>query len=106
MASTVPTVNNASPMDAESWRAQYDAGQDFTLGLEEDRILLDPETLEPLPEAPRAVSELGGGGRFRTEMPSAQIEQVTGVCGSLLDAVEELWAGRQEMAVALDGFAR
>ncbi len=93
-------------MDADTWRAQYDAGQDFTLGLEEELILLDPETLSPLPEGPRAVAQLGGGGRFRMEMPASQIEQVTGVCGSLPDAVEELWAGRQEMAATLDGFAR
>jgi carboxylate-amine ligase len=93
-------------MDAQAWRAQYEAGQDFTLGLEEELILLDPETLVPLPEAPRAVDELGGGGRFRTEMPASQIEQVTGVHGSLPDALEELWSGRQQMAAVLEGFAR
>ena len=94
-------------MDARSWRAMFDAGQDFTLGLEEELILLHPGTLAPLPEGPRAIELIGGPpGRFRTELPAAQIEQVTDVCGSLPEGVAALLAGRREMAAALDGFAR
>lgn len=94
-------------MDAHSWRAMFDAGQDFTLGLEEELILLHPDTLAPLPGGPRAIELIGGrGGRFRTELPAAQIEQVTDVCGSVPEGVAGLLAGRREMAAALHGFAR
>ena len=94
-------------MDAATWRAQYDAGRDLTVGLEEELLLLDPRSLAPLPQGPRAVELIGESGRrFRTELPAAQIEQVTDPCATLGCAVEELWAGRRRMAAALDGFAR
>jgi carboxylate-amine ligase len=94
-------------MDATSWRAQYENGRDLTLGLEEELLLLHPETLAPLPEGARAIELIGGPpGRFRTELPSAQIEQVTDPCETLDDALEALRAGRREMAEALSGFAR
>ena len=108
MATTVPAVENAAPMDASTWRAQYDAGRDLTVGLEEELLLLDPQTLAPLPEGPRAVERIGGGPgrRFRTELPAAQIEQVTEPCETLDEAVAGLAEGRRHMATALDGFAR
>ena len=94
-------------MDAATWRAQYDGGTDLTLGLEEELLLLDPQSFAPLPDAAGAVERIGGPvGRFRTELPSAQIEQVTDPCDTLDEAVEALRAGRREMAGALDGFAR
>ena len=94
-------------MDAATWRAQYDSGRDLTIGLEEELLLLDPATLAPLPEGPRAIERLADAGRrFRTELPAAQIEQVTDPCDTLADAVAELHAGRKRMASALDGFAR
>jgi carboxylate-amine ligase len=94
-------------MRSEEWRTRFDQGRDFTLGLEEELMLLDPETLAPLPEAPRAVAELAGADRrFRTELPASQIELVTGVCDTLGEAVAELAAGRAEMAAGLQGWAR
>ena len=94
-------------MEAATWRAQYDAGRDLTVGLEEELLLLHPGTLAPLPEGPRAIELIGeAGGRFRTELPAAQVEQVTSPCDTLGAAVAELEAGRAQMASALDGFAR
>ena len=94
-------------MDAKTWRAQYESGRDLTIGLEEELLLLHPQTLAPLPEGPGAIERIGAEGRrFRTELPAAQIEQVTEPHETLAGAVEELWEGRQRMASALDGFAR
>ena len=94
-------------MDAATWRKQFDAGRDFTLGLEEELLLLDPATLAPLAEGPAAVQRLGAPDRrYRTELPAAQIEQVTAVCESLDEAVQALLAGRREMAAGLEDFAR
>lgn len=93
-------------MSADSWRARYDAGRDLTVGLEEELILLDPATLAPLPEAPRAVAALAPDDRrFRTELPAAQIETVTAPCETLADAVDALFALRRELAAGVDGWA-
>ena len=101
------TAQHAAPMDAETWRAQFDAGRDLTVGLEEELLLLHPTTLAPLPAGPRAVELIGEPGRrFRTELPAAQIEQVTDPCETLAAAIAELEAGRRRMASALEGFAR
>jgi carboxylate-amine ligase len=100
-------VMQDAPMDAAAWRAHFDAGRDFSLGVEEELILLDPRTLDRLPQAARAV-ELAGAAdeRFRTELPCAQLELVTGVCETLDEVVEQLLDRRRELAGALEGFAR
>lgn len=94
-------------MEAPSWRARFDAGRDFTVGLEEELLLLEPRSFAPLPCAAEAVERIGAPGRrFRTELPAAQIEQVTDPFDTLDEAVAALRAGRAEMASALEGFAR
>ena len=41
------------PLTAAALRAAFDAPEPLTLGLEEELMLLDPETLDLLPRAPR-----------------------------------------------------
>jgi carboxylate-amine ligase len=94
-------------MEADRWRARFDAGADFTVGLEEELMLLHPETLAPLPEAPRAVAELAAPGRrYRTELPASQIELVTPPFDAVGDAVASLADGRADMASGVAGWAR
>jgi hypothetical protein len=55
-------------------RATFDEPRPFTVGLEEEVFLLDPETFELVERAPELVERLGGEGRFKLELPAAQIE--------------------------------
>jgi carboxylate-amine ligase len=94
-------------MHADRWRARFDAGTDLTIGLEEELMLLHPETLAPLPEAPRAVAELAAPDRrYRTELPASQLELVTPPSDTLSGALESVAAGRAELAARLSDWAR
>jgi len=58
---------------AAALRIAFDAPEPLTLGLEEELMLLDAETLDLLPRATDVV-EACGDERFKLEMPAAQLE--------------------------------
>lgn len=105
-----PAAPPSSPAGAAlteaDWRAAFDERSDTTLGVEEELMLLDPATLELLPEAARAVDSLGDRERFRTEMPAAQVEIVTPVARDAPSIAAELHAARHTLGSACEGWAR
>lgn len=86
-------------------RAAADALAPLTVGIEEELMLLDPETLDLAPRA-RELIDRAGDGRFKLELPASQIEIVTAPHRSVPDAMAELAAGRAELARAAEGLAR
>ena len=58
---------------AAELRAAFDAPAPLTVGLEEELMLLDPETLDLLPRA-REVIDAAADPRFKLELPAAQLE--------------------------------
>jgi glutamate---cysteine ligase / carboxylate-amine ligase len=80
---------------ADELRAAFDRHDAPTVGLEEELMLLDPDTLDLAPRATEVIAALDGDPRFKLEMPAAQLEIVTGVHGSVGEAVAELAAARQ-----------
>jgi carboxylate-amine ligase len=92
-------VPDSLPTAAEL-RAAFDRHTAVTVGLEEELMLVDAETLDLAPHARAVVEELGDP-RFKIEMPAAQLEIVTAPHASVDDAAAELAAARRTLAAAV-----
>lgn len=86
------------PPSADELRAAFDDAQQFTLGIEEELLLLDPETLELVPRAVEVLSLVDDDERFKFELPASQIEIVIGPCRSAGEAAPGLMTAREELA--------
>jgi carboxylate-amine ligase len=76
---------------------------DGTVGLEEELMLLDAETLDLAPRAAEVIEALGGDPRFKLEMPAAQLEIVTAPHATVAVAAEELARSRADLEAAAAG---
>jgi carboxylate-amine ligase len=90
---------------ADQLRAAFDAPEPLTLGLEEELMLLDPETLDLLPRA-AAVVEAADDERFKLEMPAAQLELRLPPARSVPDAIAALAEARRDLAAAAEPLGR
>jgi carboxylate-amine ligase len=93
----------SQPPSAEALHATFDAATDFTVGIEEELLLLDPETLELVPRAPEVLGWMGEDRRFKFELPASQIEIVTDPCVSASEAAARLMIARRDLAKGTDG---
>jgi carboxylate-amine ligase len=84
-------------------REVFERPSPVTVGLEEELMLLDGETLDLAPRAPEVIDALGGDPRFKLEMPAAQLEIVTRPHASVAEAVRELAEARRDLAAAVAG---
>ncbi len=91
------------PPSAAALHAAFDAATEFTVGVEEELLLLDPETLELVPRAREVLSWAGDDPRFKFELPASQIEIVTEPCASASGAASRLMAARRDLAERTDG---
>jgi glutamate---cysteine ligase / carboxylate-amine ligase len=98
-------VSPATHFDAPALESIFDAPEPLTVGLEEEVMLLDPETLDLAPVAPALLARLEGDPRFKGELPASQIEIVTEPAASVADAVAALAKGRADLAAASHGLA-
>ncbi|MEA2457898.1 MAG: glutamate---cysteine ligase / carboxylate-amine ligase [Thermoleophilaceae bacterium] len=89
-----------TPLDGDRLRAIFDAPAPLTVGVEEELMVLDAGTLDLAPKAPELIERLGGDGRFKLEMPSAQIEIASPAMRSAGDAAEFLLRARRDLAAA------
>jgi hypothetical protein len=78
----------------------------FTVGIEEEAMLLDPATLDLAPRVGDVLARLDGDARFTRELPAAQIELATAPTRSASDALAQLAAARAELLRACEGIAR
>ncbi|MDW5598323.1 YbdK family carboxylate-amine ligase [Conexibacter stalactiti] len=97
------TTALSNPPGADELRRRFDAAGGFTVGVEEELMLLDPDTLELAAVAGELLRRLGGDGRFKPELPAAQLEIATAPAASVADAVAQLTAARRDLAAAADG---
>jgi glutamate---cysteine ligase / carboxylate-amine ligase len=79
-------------------RAVFQAPAPPTVGIEEELMLLHPQTLDLVPRAPEILAMVGGDGRFALELPASQIEIVVAPAPTVGDAIAELARGRRELA--------
>jgi carboxylate-amine ligase len=98
-----PASQTPSP---EALRARFAATQPFTVGLEEEVLLVGLQDPAPVPEAEEVVARAGWPGRIKEELPSCQVELATGVHPTVAGAVAELAAARARLADACAGLAR
>lgn len=96
----------SEPPSAEQLRAAFDAVDPFTVGIEEEVLLVDPLTLDLAPCAGTLLERLGGDPRFKAELPAAQLEIATAPASSAPAALAQLAAARADLLAAADGLAR
>jgi carboxylate-amine ligase len=92
--------------DGDSIRAIFDAPAPLTVGIEEELMLLDPDTLDLAPRASELLERAGGDGRFKEEMPAAQFEIASPALRSAADASDFLASARRDLARAGDGLVK
>ncbi len=90
-------------LSADALRASFDGSTAYTVGFEDEVMLLDPSSLELAPRAVDVLDRLGGDIRFKLELPAAQIEITTQPCSSVVDAAQMLLEGRRSLAERADG---
>jgi carboxylate-amine ligase len=111
---SLPRHENGSPIAAvprdallgpqaleQRLRALFDRVAPFTVGAEEELLLLDAETLLPAPAAEYALALGAGDRRLAGELRSAQVEAVSPVCVSVADVARELASIRRLVARGL-----
>jgi carboxylate-amine ligase len=107
---TMRTMPGLSPagraQTADALRAVFDAPTPLTLGLEEELMLVDAETLDLVPRAVEVLESLGDDPRFKPELPAAQLEIVTAPQTHVRDAIAVLARARRDLAAACPGSLR
>ncbi len=96
----------SAPPTAEELRAVFERPQPFTVGLEEEVLLLDPASLELVPNAPVVLAALSGDRRFKPELPTSQLEILTPPLADVRTAAREIAAARRALAAAAEDAAR
>ena len=93
------------PTDAASLRATFDAAEPLTVGVEEELMLLDPETLDLAPVASQVLERLDGDPRFKPELPASQLEIALPPTRSVADLAQQHAHARHDLARAAEGLA-
>ena len=89
--------------DVRALRAVFDEPSPLTVGVEEELMLLDADTLDLTPRVPELLERLDGDLRFKPELPAAQVELITQPAGSVEKMTAELTVGRADLAQAAAG---
>lgn len=92
--------------DAEALRAAFDATAAYEVGLEDEVMLLEPDSLELLPRASELLARLGDGRRFKLELPASQLEILTPPSTQLALVEAALREARETAAQRADGLVR
>jgi glutamate---cysteine ligase / carboxylate-amine ligase len=86
-------------------RFAFDADGPMTVGVEEELMVLDPETFDLAPRAHDVLERVAGDPRFKPELPAAQLEIALAPARTVGDATRALAAARADLAAAADGMA-
>jgi carboxylate-amine ligase len=82
---------------------RFGESADFSLGVEEELMLVDARTFEQRPAVRRLLDELGPTeGRFKTELFASVVELNTGVCATADEALAELTDLRRRASAAAE----
>lgn len=93
------------PLTVAGLRARFDAVAAFTVGAEDEVMVVHPETLDLMPAPVTLLARLAGDDRFRRELPAAQLEITTPVCRSAAEVEHHMRRGRRALAERADGIA-
>src|SRR5918997_5765699 len=101
-----PTIDPSAPEAAAAGaREAFESPRPCTVGVEEELMLLHPQTLDLEPCARRALEALDGDARFKLELPAAQLESISPPSSTVAEAARRLRDARRDLAAALAGGA-
>jgi len=98
-----PDWTSGPPLTLERCLASFEHQHGFTIGVEEELMLVEPESLDLAPVIHEVLPLLGSDPRYSTELRAAQIEIITPVCATAADACRELGHARKHLVETLDG---
>ena len=75
------------------------------MGIEEEFMLLRPDTHELVPRAAEVLALVEGQDRYTGELPAAQIEARTTPCRTIAELIPQLAGARRELAAVSEGVA-
>jgi carboxylate-amine ligase len=84
-------------------RAAFDVAAPMTVGVEEELMLLHPETLDLTPRAADVLDRVSGDPRFKPELPAAQLEIMLPPAATVGEATAALSVARSDLAEAASG---
>jgi carboxylate-amine ligase len=90
-------------LTASACRAAFEHPQSFTVGVEEELLLVDPDTLDLAAAVEEVLPLLGGDERFARELRPCQLETVSGVCTTAAEACRALAGARRDLVEAVAG---
>ena len=96
-----PDTSDGMP-GADAIRKRFDDVAPLTLGLEEEVMLVDPDSLDLLPRAQEVV-ERAADARFKRELPASQLEIVLPPTATVGEGIAALATARRDLAAAADG---
>ncbi len=102
----MPVRDENNQLSEEAIRAAFDRVGGFTLGVEEELMLLDPDTLDLAPRARELLERVEGDERFKLELPAAQLEIMSPALESVPEAGAFLRSARSDLAAAASGLVR
>jgi carboxylate-amine ligase len=91
------------PSSLDELRARFDEATPYLVGLEDELMLMDPESLELADRAHEVLERLRGDARFKPELPASQIEIMIAPHALVTDSARALIDARRELAGATDG---
>ena len=94
------------PTSAAELRARFDAAPAYTVGIEDEVMVLDPRTHELAPRASEVLARAGDDLRFKPELPASQLEILAPPSATVPDAAAALLRGRRDLAAACAGRVR
>ena len=92
--------------DTVRLHAAFAGDSPLTVGIEEELMLLDPGSLDLAPVADEVLACLGDDGRFKPELPAAQLESITEPTRTVAQATAQLAESRAALADVVAGVAR
>ncbi|MFL5952565.1 MAG: YbdK family carboxylate-amine ligase [Gaiellaceae bacterium] len=96
-----PAWEVTPPLTVGGCRATFEHATSFTVGVEEELMLVERRSLELAPAIDDVLPLLGGDTQFSKELRAAQIEIVTPVCATAADACRQLASSRRRLLEAL-----
>ena len=87
-------------------RGIFDAAAPLTVGVEEELMLLDPETLDLTPKSKELLERTDGDGRFKLELPTTQLEIASPALRNPQDVQDFLLEARTDLSAKARGLAR
>jgi len=96
-------MHETATPSAHELREAFDRAAPYTIGIEEEVMLLDPETLELAPRAQELIERLSGDPRFKLELPASHVEIVLPPLRDAAAVEAALRDARRTLAAAADG---